>query len=70
MVSVTEKTILDPAALLLCGWHYPGLRGWRQYHIEYGISECGCPAVTIFLPPNADPQQVEDLLNKIMEAEQ
>lgn len=40
----------------------PGsMRGWRRYRIEYGF-EYGCPEGLIYLPPEANPEDVEALL--------
>lgn len=38
--------------------HIPG---WRRYRIEYGF-ECGCPEGTVYLPPHADPDELETFL--------
>jgi hypothetical protein len=52
--SLTEEVILNPDYL-------PGsMKGWRLYRIEYGF-ECSCPEGLIYLPPNMDPEVVEQL---------
>jgi len=38
-----------------------GMKGWRRFRIEYGF-ECSCPEGTIYLPPEVDPDTIEDLL--------
>ena len=55
--SLVEEIVMRPEALP------PSLRGWRKYRIEYGF-ECSCPEGHLFLPPGADPQGIEDELNK------
>ncbi len=54
--TLTEEAILNYDALP------PSLKGWRRYRIEYGF-ECSCPEGLIYLPPGADPDVVEILLN-------
>ncbi len=55
-ISLTEQMIMNPDYL-------PGsMPGWRNYRIEYGF-ECSCPEGIILLPPDMDPDVVEDLLN-------
>ena len=54
--SLTEEMIQNYDALP------PSLYGWRRYRIEYGF-ECGCPEGTIYLPPDADPDIIEEQLN-------
>lgn len=39
----------------------PSMEGWRCYRIEYG-HECSCPEGLVFLPPDVDPQRLEDWL--------
>jgi hypothetical protein len=42
-----------------------GLEGWRFYRIEYGgCNEFCLEEQTIWLPPNADPQDLEKLFKK------
>ncbi len=44
----------------------PSMKGWRAYRIEYGF-ECACPEGIIYLPPGADPDQLEDWINMEIE---
>ena len=43
------------------------LRGWRCYRIEYG-HECPCPEGRVWLPPNINPDVLENLLRVWAEA--
>ena len=52
---LTEEMILNYDALP------PSLAGWRRFRIEYGF-ECSCPEGLIYLPPNADPDAIEAIL--------
>lgn len=59
--SLTEEMVLNEGAL-------PGsLKGWRRFRIEYGF-ECSCPEGLIYLPPGADPDAVEAILNPTKES--
>lgn len=53
--SLTEEMILNYDALP------PSLKGWRRFRIEYGF-ECGCPEGLIYLPPNVDPDKLEEMI--------
>lgn len=54
--TLTEEMILNYDALP------PSMKGWRQFRIEYGF-ECACPEGVIWLPPTADPDKIEIILN-------
>jgi len=59
-IGLTEEAVLNDDAF------DPILKGWRYYRIEYGgwNEDCvyeGC----ILLPPDADPEEVEELLKKL-----
>lgn len=60
MISLTEEIMFNPPH---CSLHPNATKGWRRYRIEYGF-ECGCPEGTIYLPPDVDRQEIEDLLEK------
>ena len=40
------------------------IKGWRRYRIEYGF-ECGCPEGAVYLPADADADQLEATLREI-----
>lgn len=54
--SLVEECIMNYDALP------PSLNGWRRYRIEYGF-ECSCPEGLIYLPPGANMEIIEDILN-------
>ncbi len=56
-ISLTEEMVLNPN--YLPKW----MEGWRKYRIEYGF-ECSCPEGSIVLPPNVDPEKIEEILNE------
>jgi hypothetical protein len=56
--SLVEVIVMRPEALP------PSLQGWRKFRIEYGFECSSCPEGFLYLPPEADPQVIEDELNK------
>lgn len=56
-VSLTGEAILNYAGLP----RYMAKEGWQRYRIEYGF-ECSCPETTIYLPPNVDPERIEEII--------
>lgn len=60
-ISLTEQAVMNPK-YNECEAHEHWTLGWRCYRIEYGF-ECSCPEGIIWLPPDIDPDQFENLLN-------
>lgn len=59
--SLVEEAVLNPGALPEC------MRGMRRYRIEYGghAEDCVMEQL-IYLPPEVDPDLIEQLLNPHM----
>lgn len=54
-VSLVEEMILST------NWLPGSMENWRRYRIEYGF-QCSCPEGIIYLPPNMNPDRIEELL--------
>ena len=58
MAELTEEMVLNQ--------NYMGcIKGYRRFRIEYGF-ECSCPEGIIYLPPEIDPDLVENFLNRVI----
>ena len=59
--SLTEQLIMNPKAFD-CPSH--DMLGWRAFRIEYG-RYCSCPEGIVYLPPDADFEKLETLLEEL-----
>lgn len=59
-ISLTEEMIMNTDYLPL----YMD-ETWHRYRIEYGF-ECACPEGVIYLPPNVEPEFIENILNGVL----
>ena len=61
--------IIDISLVGMCTYKAPtGMEGWNYYRIEYGGSNVDCiHEEGIWLPPNLDEEEFENLLIKAQE---